>query len=331
MVESCRKSLLSKKQLLMLSLLNRRHLPRIYDIRITKFTTEEWRDIPRHSKHQVSSHGNVKNKQTNKLRFINYDRFKKLHHPVQCTIRDDYAHAMTHTVSRLVLSCFDPRHEQHELCASHIDRDQYNNRLCNLQWIKRKNLVTNYKGTKTCAVTLTTKSKQIDFISTHKCLGFLASLDIVISYGSVTRWCRNQEMRHGFQFAYTDKSKYHHVVIDIETEKWKEYQFVKTIQKRKYYVSSLGRLKNAISGKEMLIPTNVFNGYQKVKFADQSCFVHRVVAKAFIDNPMSHNVVDHIDGNRQNNAASNLRWVASYKHNRVFHLRAVTVRKNRSS
>ena len=44
------------------------------------------------------------------------------------------------------------------------------------------------------------------------------------------------------------------------------------------------------------------------------CYVHRLVARAFIPNPLGLKDVDHIDGNRTNNRVENLRWV-SHKEN----------------
>ena len=39
------------------------------------------------------------------------------------------------------------------------------------------------------------------------------------------------------------------------------------------------------------------------------CYVHRLIAETFIEKPDYPCEVNHIDGNKQNNAASNLEWV----------------------
>ena len=46
----------------------------------------------------------------------------------------------------------------------------------------------------------------------------------------------------------------------------------------------------------------------------EGCSIHRLVAEAFIPNPLGLRDVDHIDGNKSNNRVENLRWV-SHKEN----------------
>jgi hypothetical protein len=54
------------------------------------------------------------------------------------------------------------------------------------------------------------------------------------------------------------------------------------------------------------------DGYFRVYLSKSSkkkqYMVHRIVAQAFIENSINHPVVNHIDGNKQNNTEENLEW-----------------------
>lgn len=90
-----------------------------------------------------------------------------------------------------------------------------------------------------------------------------------------------------------------------------------------YEVSSLGnvrtlgnfqKLNNKVIGN--LFQGNHRCGYRDVKlyhpFLPKRTFkVHRLVALAFIENPMDFPQVNHIDSNKENNNVSNLEWVSN--------------------
>lgn len=280
---------------------------------------ERWSDIESHPAYQVSSLGNIKYKKTNKLRKINYDRFRQLSHPVQCTIRGSNGRCNTRTVARLVLKAFDPREDQDNLCAFHIDGDRYNNRLDNLEWRHHQNVCRTKPFTCNTPVKMENESECFEFESLIDCHQYLKSTSIVVNYGSVLIWCKRRCTRFGYAFMYRDESKYVLRVQDLDDEEWRFSHCSPNSKSRKatvYYVSSLGRVKSVLStGKERLLTPRNNCGYLRVNAGYKSHFVHRLVARCFVDNPNSYCMVDHLDGNRHNNDMTNLRWVENCKHN----------------
>ena len=108
--------------------------------------------------------------------------------------------------------------------------------------------------------------------------------------------------------------------MEVE-ELWKPLSEYKGIK-----VSSLGRIRKAANKRRKERILTEFpkdrDGYymcsvQKLDGTWTSQPVHRLVAKAFIDNPYNKDIVNHIDGNRINNKVENLEWVTAKEN--VYH------------
>lgn len=93
----------------------------------------------------------------------------------------------------------------------------------------------------------------------------------------------------------------------MKNEIWKKIE-----RFNKYSVSNLGRIRNDETGK-ILKPFRIGSKEKQYYAVDfypiKNIRVHRIVAETFIPNPDNKKVVNHIDGNKFNNAAYNLEWV----------------------
>lgn len=75
-----------------------------------------------------------------------------------------------------------------------------------------------------------------------------------------------------------------------------------------YEVSNLGNVRNKKTGRMLRANPNRPDGYHRVGIDGKHQYVHRLVADTFYDGDHSHLDVNHIDGNKSNNALPNLEW-----------------------
>jgi len=84
----------------------------------------------------------------------------------------------------------------------------------------------------------------------------------------------------------------------------------------RYMVSDAGIITSLIGGgKKILKDQPSADGCRKITLSvarrPRIFMVHKLVADAFVPNPDGKKLVRHIDGNKQNNNVSNLRWLTA--------------------
>lgn len=118
----------------------------------------------------------------------------------------------------------------------------------------------------------------------------------------------------------------------MTVEEWRDIEDYKGF----YQVSNLGRVRSLpvknktkrLSGK-VLVKMSNNSGYELVNLSRKIFYVHRLVAKAFIENPNDYPCVNHKDENKANNIADNLEW-CTHKYNSNYGTRKERIALNES-
>lgn len=112
-------------------------------------------------------------------------------------------------------------------------------------------------------------------------------------------------------------------IINLPNEEWKPVKGFEGL----YEISNKGRLKRVSRDvldqrgiiqhfpEQLIKGTLSVYGYMQTTLRKNrrkiNVRIHKLVAEAFIENPNNKPIVDHIDGNKVNNNADNLRWVTN--------------------
>lgn len=101
----------------------------------------------------------------------------------------------------------------------------------------------------------------------------------------------------------------------FHNEIWKDYRYSEWDTSYTFQISNYGRFKslNPKSGKGGLIKGSLIHGYRSIagrtpEGKTKGRYLHKIVAELFIPNPENKKYVLHIDHDKSNNKASNLKW-----------------------
>lgn len=99
-----------------------------------------------------------------------------------------------------------------------------------------------------------------------------------------------------------------------KTEIWKQIKVKNFRTKFSYFVSSNGRFKSLLNDKERILRQKTIKDYKAVCIKSEgktkTIFIHRLVAEYFGKTlPIKNNFVIHLDYNKENNFADNLKVV----------------------
>lgn len=100
----------------------------------------------------------------------------------------------------------------------------------------------------------------------------------------------------------------------MKEEVWKGIKSEEGNTEFKYEISNYGRVKSHAYGKERILKVANVEGYKAVRLRMkngqvQNKYVHRLVAEYFVEKKTKNqNLVIHLDYDKKNNNADNLRW-----------------------
>lgn len=275
--------------------------------------SEAWKDVNGFEKYEVSTLGNVRNKNTGRILKLN-NRGGYLAIGLQNIKRK------TCLVHRLVAYAFIENHENKPQ-VNHKDKNGLNNKVENLEWntneensIHRSSEVkqTTNQNLSVWRIDLKTGEK----IQKYESINEAANWMIENGYGDKFETIRtgiSSASRDIYETSFGFKWKICKEFESLNHETWKQVQIVNE-NTDGYFISSLGRFKNK-KGIVMKEYKPHHSGYIFVRVNIKKYPLHRLVCQTFTPNLENKPFVNHIDGCKTNNSSNNLEWVTCAENN----------------
>lgn len=246
---------------------------------------EVWKTILPHDNYEISSFGRIRNKITGHYKIPT----KNSDGRYNVTLWKNNKGSRL-SLKRLVAKYFLPN-ETRKTFLVHINGDKSDYRLSNLAYSDI---------TKTRNIRIDDKIEQRDeYGLVNVWDSFKDVLSAMnITYIELNEACQENKLLWGSYWKI-------YVEVDMDGEIWKEYR----IQNGLYEVSNKGRVRNGHTKRHLSLHVNE-DGYVSVGLkGKKTYFVHRLVGTLFVNqNMVTHNEINHIDGDKQNNASENLEW-----------------------
>lgn len=275
---------------------------------------EIWRECVDYNMYEVSTFGNVRNKKTGKI--LRQSKREGGYMSVGLMRNDDTR--KTPSVHRLVASTF-IENPENKPQVNHLDKNRSNNNVNNLEWCTSKENNIHKSNTLTQTTNQNIKVWRVDANTNEK-------LQLYNSIEEANLWMCNNDLAEsssvragiscsirgvyktcgGFKWERQEQ-------ITLENEEWKNV-IINGEENENYQISNLGRFKN-YKGIIMENYKPHHSGYIYVRVNKEKYALHRLVAFAFLENTENKPFVNHIDGNKTNNAVNNLEWCTIKENN----------------
>ena len=273
---------------------------------------ELWKKIDKYENYEVSNFGNVRNITNGNILVgeIKKDNYKRY-----CLSKNNKTYGENCHI--LVAKAFIPNPEN-KPTVNHKDHNRLNNNVDNLEWATHKeqndhkrpiNNRDKLHNTPVWRVDKDSDEKLQRYDTIKLATDWLKEKELITNNKSNIVACTQgrRKLCGGYKWVYCDeKNKLY------EDEDWKEIILESIENNRdKYFVSNYGRIKN--NRNKIINGYTDELGYKRCSLGGDGKHyrIHILVAKHFIVNPNNKTIVNHKDGNKENNHVDNLEWATN--------------------